>query len=158
MTSTTTTTTTTTTTKRASGFSLIEVLISSAVLLIGITALVMGVHIAIGQHAHNRKLAQALIVAEKRTEALLLLFPTSAELRDGRHPAAGFEFYAEGGQPLPLPAETDPKDLLGFRLFYTVTPSAISEGEDPIIGLRLDIVIAWHETLGERNLVLRTAR
>jgi len=145
-----------TTTKR--GFSLIEVLISSAILLVGITGLVMGVHIAIGQHAHNRKLAQALIVAEKRTEALLLLFPTSAELRDGRHPASGFEFYSDTGQPLPLPADTDPKDLLGFRLFYTVTPSAISEGEDPIIGLRLELTIAWHETLGERNLVLRTAR
>ncbi len=153
-----TTTTTATTTAAARAFSLIEVMMSSAILLIGITALVMGVHVAIGQHAHNRKLAQALIIAEKRMEAVLLLFPTSTDLRDGRHPETGFEFFGEQGRPLGLPTDTDPKDLLGFRAFYSVTPSAISEGDDPIIGLRVELTVVWNETLGERNLVLRTAR
>lgn len=140
------------------GFSLLEVMISSAILLIGITALVMGVHVAIGQHAHNRKLAQALIVAEKRMEAVLLLFPTSSDLRDGRHPEAGFEFFSEVGRPVLVPATTAPNDVPGFRLFFTVTPSAISEGDDPIVGLRVELTVRWNENLGERQLVLRTAR
>jgi len=139
-------------------FSLLEVMISSAILLIGITSLVMGVHVAIGQHTHNRKLAQALIVAEKRMEAVLLLFPTSSDLRDGRHPETGFEFFDEAGWPVVVPASTDPEDVPGFRLSYTVTPSAISEGEDPIIGLRVELTVLWNETMGERQLVLRTAR
>ena len=77
--------------KNRRGFSLVEVVISATMLLLGISGLVMGVHIAVGQHEHNRKLAQALVIAEKRMEALLLLFPTSSELSDGRHPEGGFE-------------------------------------------------------------------
>ena len=146
------------TTMTRRGFSLIEVMISAAILLIGITGLVLGVHLAIGQHAHNRKLALALVIAEKRMESLLLLFPSSGELRDGRHPETGFEFFTEQGRAALLPTDSPIDEVDGFRLFYEVTPSAISEGDDPIIGLRLDITVAWDEPLGERTLDLRTAR
>ncbi|HEY1101272.1 MAG TPA: prepilin-type N-terminal cleavage/methylation domain-containing protein [Myxococcota bacterium] len=140
---------------RRRGFSLVEVLVAATILIVGITALVVGVQVAIVQHEHNRKLALALQIAERRLEGLLLLFPTSSDLRDGRHPEDDFErFDPDSGRSI-FTATPAPDD---YRLFYTVTPSAITLGEDPIIGLRIELTIAWQESMGERSLVLRTAR
>ncbi|MDP2342568.1 MAG: hypothetical protein Q8O67_16545 [Deltaproteobacteria bacterium] len=129
--------------RRASGFSLVEVVLSSSMLLIGITAVVVTVNIALVLHEHQRKVARALIIAEKRTESLLLLFEGSLDLADGKHPTVGFEGFTEAGRP----------GGNAFRVTYVVTP-----GEAPKIGTGLDITVAWDERIGERSLTLSTVR
>jgi len=135
---------------RRRGFSLIEVMISASMLLIGITAIIMGVHVATRQQEHNRKVGQALIVAERRVEELLMLFPSSLELTDGRHPPADFERFDSQGR----------KDGDDFRLFYDVslaTPPG-APPEDRLPGIIIDVTIAWDEAVGSRSLQLRTVR
>lgn len=132
------------------GFSMIEVLISATMLLVGITGIIMGTHIATKQHEHDRKVAVAILVAERRMEELLLLFPTSLELADGRHPGDGFEtFDAEGRRGGSV-----------YRLFYTSTPATPpgAPPEERIPGVILEVTIAWDESVGERSIQLRTAR
>jgi hypothetical protein len=133
------------------GFSLIEVIISSSMLLVGITGITMGVHVATRQHEHDRKVAAALIIAERRMEELLLLFPSSLELSDGRHPEDGFELFGSDGRRAP-----DGE----FRLSYTATPATPpgASQEDILPGLILDVRVAWDESVGERKLDLRTVR
>jgi prepilin-type N-terminal cleavage/methylation domain-containing protein len=137
--------------RRRRGFSLLEVMITSAMLLIGITGLIAGVHVATRQQEHNRRVANALIIAEHRLEELLLLFPTSLALTDGRHPETGFELFSESGV-------RDAGD--DFRLFYDVSFASPPDAEpdDRLPGVVLEVTIAWDETTGERNLSLRTVR
>ena len=134
---------------------MVEVVISSTLLIIGISALVVGAHIAIQQHEHNRKVARALIVAEERMEALLMLFPTSDELEEGRHPASDFERFDANGRPAKSP------DPGLYRVHYTVTLSPPIDGAEDgsrLPGLILETTIAWDESLGERDITLRTVR
>jgi hypothetical protein len=132
---------------------MIEVLISSSMLLIGITGLVMAAHVATSQHAHHRKLSQGLLIAERRMEALLMLFPSSVELSDGRHPGGGFEFFAADGASLPDSVNAT------YRVFYECTPRGIGSTEvEPLIGLTIALTVAWDEGSGERTVSLRTAR
>ncbi len=142
-----------TSSRRRRAFSMVEVLISSSILLIGITGLVISTHVATNLHAHHRKLSQGLLIAERRMEALLMLFPSSVALSDGRHPGGGFEFFAEDGTPLP-----DNQNAT-YRVFYECTPRGIgSEEVEPLIGLTIALTVAWDEGSGERTVSLRTAR
>jgi hypothetical protein len=128
-------------------------MISASMLIVGITGLVMAAHVATNQHAHHRKMSQALLVAERRMEALLMLFPSSLSLSDGRHPGGGFEFFAGDGRPLPDNVNAT------YRLFYECVPRGIGgSATEPLIGLTITLTIAWDETGGERTVVLRTAR
>ena len=130
------------------GFSLLEVMIASSMLLIGIAGIVMGTHIATQQHEHDRKVALALLVAERRMEELLLLFPTAAELAEGRHPEEGFEAFDADGRP----------GAAVYRVSYTSTPAS-SVGNTPALpGTILELTIAWDEAIGERSIQLRTVR
>jgi prepilin-type N-terminal cleavage/methylation domain-containing protein len=129
------------------GFSLLEVMIASSMLLVGIAGIVVGTTIATQQHEHDRKVAVALIVAERRMEELLLLFPASLDLTSGRHPADDFETFDAEGRP----------GGTAYRLFYTATPPT-SAGAASIPGTVLEVTIAWDESMGERSIQLRTVR
>lgn len=126
-------------------FSLIEVLISSTLLIVGISSVLVGVSVALALHEHERKVQRALLVCEKRMESLLLLFPGSLELNEGIHPATGFEGFTDDGRP----------GGTFFRITYKVT--ALVDGTGAI-GQKLDVTIKWDERLGERELTLTTAR
>lgn len=137
------------------GFSMVEVVISATMLIVGISGLVVGAHLAIRQHEHNRKVAVGLVLLEKKLEALLMLFPTSEELEEGRHPAADFErFTAEGG---PVAGGAD-EGL--YRFFYVVSLAAPIDGNDGDIlpGVIIEATVAWDESLGERDITIRTVR
>lgn len=139
--------------KARRGFSLLEVMISASMLLVGISGLVMAAQVATQQHTHHRKMSRALLIAEQRLEAVLLLFPSSLHLSDGRHPAGGFEFFDGDGRPLP-----DNEGAV-FRLFYECVPRGIGgSASDPLIGLTITLTVVWNENGGERTVVLRTAR
>lgn len=140
-------------TRARRGFSLLEVMISASMLIVGITGLVMAAHVATNQHQHHRKMSQALLIAERRMEALLMLFPSSLLLSDGRHPAGGFEFFSDDGRVLPDNTNAT------YRLFYECVPRGIGGSpDDPLIGLTITMTVAWDETGGERTVILRTAR
>lgn len=132
------------------GFSMLEVVISSTMLLVGITGIVMGTQLATKQHEHDRKVATAIVVAERRMEELLLLFPTSLDLSDGRHPVTGFETFDGEGR----------RGGTVYRLFYTSTPATPpgADARDRIPGVILEVTIAWDESIGERSIQLRTVR
>lgn len=129
--------------RRARAFSLIEVMLSSTLLIIGITAVVVGVTVALALHEHERKVARALVIAEKRMEDLLLLFRNSTELSPGLHPPTGFEGFSENGRP----------GGTQFRVVYTATPAPAGS-----IGQTIEVTVSWDERLGERSLSLATAR
>ncbi len=139
-------------------FSLIEVMISSTMLILGISALISGVHVATQQQEHNRKVSAALLISERRLEELLLLFPTSLLLSDGRHPELGFEVYTEAG----VRVETPDEDAIArnFRLFYMVNTAAADDEppESRLPGLIVETTIAWNESGREKLLSLRTVR
>jgi prepilin-type N-terminal cleavage/methylation domain-containing protein len=131
------------------GFSLIEVMIASSMLLVGIAGIVFGTQIATQQHAHDRKVSVALLLAERRMEEVLMLFPSSVELADGRHPAQGFDTFDENGRP----------GGTAYRSFYTSMPaSAVAVVNQAVPGTVVELTVAWDEAVGERSIQLRTVR
>ena len=127
------------------GFSLLEVIISSTLLVVGIAAVVVGANIAISLQEHQRRLGHALVVAERRMESLLLLMPGVPELTDGRHPAVGTEGFSEDGRP----------GGSAFRVSYFVTPLIDGTGA---VGQRVVVTVEWDERVGRREISLTTAR
>ncbi len=136
--------------RRLRGFSLLEVMLASTMLITGITAIIACVHLATRQQEHNRKVGQGLLIAERRMEELLLLFPSSLELSEGRHPQSAFERFSADGRP----------GGEAFRLSYVVTLATPRDAppEDRLPGIVLELTVAWDEALGERSLQLRTVR
>ena len=135
----------TATKKKRRGFSLLEVLVSSTLLIVGISSVVVGVSVALALHEHERKVGRGLLIAEKRMESLLLFFPGSPELVEGVHPTTGFEGFNEDGRP-------GGRD---FRVTYFITGIVDGSGTT---GFKLDVTVKWDERTGERELTLTTAR
>jgi prepilin-type N-terminal cleavage/methylation domain-containing protein len=124
------------------GFSLIEVMIASAMLGIGLAALVTAYGTASGLESHQERVTAALHVAEGRMEELLLRFPDAADLRTGpTHGPVGFTSTGE-------PTTTNP--------YYTVTwqtsPGPIARTR------RLEVKVSWQEGLRAQSLTLASHR
>lgn len=126
-------------------FSLLEVILSSSILIIGISGLLVGVTVALNVHEHQRKVARALLIAERRMESLLVVFPGTPDVDAGRHPAEGFELFDELGRP----------GGNKFRVHYTITGRG-ADGADG--GFTVEVTVAWDERFGERTLSLETER
>jgi type II secretory pathway pseudopilin PulG len=122
-------------------FSLVEVLVAATLLVAGLAALLVAITVAMSLHEHQRKVAAAVVIAEAQMENLLLLFPGSTELTDGRHPASGFVGFEEDGRP----------GGAAFRSFYVARPVTP-------VGVALDLTIAWDERSGEKSFQLSTVR
>lgn len=129
------------------GFSLIEVVIASALLGIGVAALLTGYRSAASLEAHQERVSTALHVAEGVVEALLLRYRDDPDLAISTtpHPATPLKFDVAG----------TPVATAGF---YAATWRA-SAG--PIPGSRkVDVVVTWQESAlaGTQSLALTTHR
>ncbi len=124
------------------GFTLIEVMLASAILLIGIAGLVSGLSSANVTSSHQRYMTQALHICEANTEALLLRTAGDAVLASGSHGPLLFDMngakVASGGV---------------FAVTWTVA------GDVPIGGMkRLSVTTTWTENSGEKSVSLTTDR
>ena len=112
--------------RRSRGFGILEVLISAAMLIAGITGIIQAQASITASMARERRLMTATHVAEQTIERLLVLFPADGELAHGPH--TGTFFDDEG-----LPAATG-----RFRSRWTVTVG------DPVPGTRRIVVeVEW---------------
>ena len=122
------------------GFSLIEVMVASAILLVGISASVIGFGAASQAYTHQQKLSQATLLAEANMEELIGLLPGHANLDPGAH---GPRHYDHEGRAQATPST--------YAVSWTITTTAA--------GLRDIIVkVQWQEQVGTRSLSLRTQR
>ena len=67
-------------------FTLLEVMISSVLLLVGITAILQGFSTASSQATRDRQMTTAIHVAEGVAEAILAFQQSDNDLSDGSHP------------------------------------------------------------------------
>jgi len=123
-------------------FSLIEVMIASAMLGIGVAALLTAYGTASGLGGHQERVTGALHVAEAQMENLLLRFPDSPDLSTGS--AHGPLTFARTGQP------TGPAF---YTLTWTVAPGPIPRTR------RIEVTGTWAEgQRGAQTLSLVTHR
>lgn len=125
--------------KRA--FSLIEVMIASAMLGIGLAAVMSAYGSAASLESHQERVTSALHLAESRMEDLLLLYPDASELTAATHGPLGFT--RDGA-----PAATTPF----FQVGWTVSAGPIPRSR------RLEVTVTWAEPRGAQSLTLVSHR
>lgn len=129
-------------TRSPRGFTLIEVMVASAILLVGIAAVVSALSISTRTAAHQRHVTQALHVTENLMEGLLLANAGHATLDTGDH---GPRWFNDVGE------ETDAASTYEVR--WSV------EANKPIEGMkRLTVTTRWKEEARERAVSLTTDR
>jgi type II secretory pathway pseudopilin PulG len=126
---------------RRRGFSLVEVIVSGVLLLSGLAAILLAATVAFGLNEHQKRVGQAVVIAEQQMENLLLLFPNSPALIVGRHPGTGFTSFDETGAP----------GGSAFRSSYVVSAA------DPV-GQQIVLTIEWDERGRTRSFDLVTVR
>jgi prepilin-type N-terminal cleavage/methylation domain-containing protein len=122
-------------------FSLIEVMIASAMLGIGLAALMTAHGTAAGLSTHQERVTAALHLAEGQMENLLLRFPDSSDLSVGA--AHGPITFSSAGQPTGTPF---------YSLSWTVSPGPIPRTR------RVDVTVNWTEGQRAQTLTLTTHR
>lgn len=121
---------------RRAGFTLMEVLVALAVLLVGAAVIVSVATTASEMYQQRRHFTQAILVAEAKMEGLLVLEPESTELSVGEH---GPERVDIRGEPAP-----------DGGLFSTTWTVSAHEVELSMVDVR--VVVTWSEE-GHRQYV-----
>lgn len=123
------------------GFGLTEVMLSSALLAIGMAASLSVIRNLEDSYAHQRLLTQALNLSEQTMEGLLVQYADSSQLTPNTtHTGPG---YDQTGKP--------------GGTFFTVTWT-VNAGV-PIADTReIVLTVRWSERSGQKSLVLRTVR
>jgi prepilin-type N-terminal cleavage/methylation domain-containing protein len=126
--------------RRSQGFTLLEVMISGTIFLIGFAGTLLGVTAAMDLYGQHRRSTIAIQLAEATMEELLFTLQGTPALRAGTH--AGSDFTKEG-----KPTNTD----VFFESSWTVTP------ETPISGMKaIEVKVTWPGA--SRPVFLRTYR
>lgn len=132
------------------GFSLLEVMISSAVLIVGLTGTVQAISTASSQMEHARHVTQALHAAETQME-VLLSHPANiatASLTPGASITG--PTYNSVGEP--TTNTSDP-----FESYYETSWQVV--GNEPIVGMKkITLQASWDERGVRRNITLVTER
>lgn len=152
------------------GFSLIEVMVSSALFLASAAGVVGAISSASGVYEHQRRLTQAVSIGEYKMEELLLRYSSHVDLTiTGTTDTAG---VLTGGTPnltcltprlapISCPASLSTSgtkvnlsaDIGPNYLVYWFVSAA------PVQGLKqIDMFVAWRESGGQRELPLMTYR
>lgn len=77
-------------------FSLLEVMVSGAMLIAGPTGIVSAMSTAAGLQAHQRKVSHGIHIAESVLEELLIRPVADAELDFGTHPSTPLQYDDDG--------------------------------------------------------------
>lgn len=129
------------------GFTLLEVMVSSAILLVGIAAFVSAYASAMNLNEHQRHMTHVLDISEAVTEEMLLMFNSDQDLKDGEHLEK--RFYDKDGIEL-----TNADDE---NRFFTV--GWIVTANDPVPNVRkLEIEISWEERGVKKTFLVTTFR
>lgn len=142
----------------ARGFTLLEVMVSGGLLLIGLSGIVGLVGSLNELKEHQRHMTQVVHIAESTMEELLLLSSTDADLGSGVHKcrqktgaactSAFYVYFDSMGQEAKPTANFGP-----YRAEWTVT------GANPIAGMRrIDLTVSWMEGTHGKTYVLTTWR
>lgn len=123
------------------GFSLIEVIISAAMLGIGLAAVMTAYGNASNLGAHQARVTTAMHLAEAELERDLLLYPDADELKAVAHPPQHFD--------------VDGVPTAGAS-FYALT-RAVAAGPIPKTR-RITVTVSWSEPTGAQTLTLSTHR
>lgn len=127
--------------KSTGGFSLLEVMVASAILLIGISGMVSAVHSGRAIQARNQHSTTALEIAEREIERLFILPGGNAALSIGDH--GPFEFDRQG-------------DAVGnnghFTMDYSVSTLAVAGVEE------IDMKVAWQFDTRTQSVTLKGFR
>jgi hypothetical protein len=116
-------------------------MISSAMLAIGLSAVMSAYGTASSLEAHQERVTQALHLAEARMEELLLMYPDDADLAVATYVGTGFK--ADG-----TPTTTSPLFTVGWAV-----------GPGPVARIRrLEVKVTWAEPRGAQQLVLVSHR
>lgn len=126
---------------KARGFGILEVLISSTMLVAGLAGIIQAQASITSVVARERRLMTATHVGEQTMERLLMLQPTDGSLTGTTH--TGPQFDDEGS----------PSATGRFRTRWTVTPA------DPIAGVRrLVVEVEWNDGAAVRVVSFNTIR
>jgi prepilin-type N-terminal cleavage/methylation domain-containing protein len=124
------------------GFSLIEVMIASAMLGIGLAALLTAFGTASGLETHQERVTAALHLAEGRMEELLLRFPDSPDLRTGvAHGPVGYTSLGDATTTNPF-----------FQVTWRASAGPIARTR------RLEVKVTWKEGPRDQSLTLASHR
>jgi hypothetical protein len=155
--------------RRPIGFSLIEVMVSSALFLASVTGVVSAVSSASTVYEHQRRLTQAVSVGEYKMEELLLRYSNHDDLMVTS--IANSSGVLVSGTP--KIACLTPKLVPVTCPVSTMSGTQISLGSNsgpdylvywfvsaaPVQGLKqIDMVVTWRESVGQRELRLMTYR
>ena len=128
---------------RNHGFTLLEVMISGVILLVGLAGMMAALKSDLNLQEHARHMTAAIHLGEAVMEELVILNSGSAELAGGSH---GPRYFSRDARETGL--STSP-----YAVSWRVT-----EG-NPIVGIRrVEVIVRWKESLGNRSLTLATWR
>lgn len=125
------------------GFSMMEVMLSSSMMLVGIAGMYSAYATLTDHYAHQRYITGGLHIAEAELEALLIRFRDDPVLSSGVHP--GVAGYTQGGIRTMVNA------------FYTVD---IKVSAHPVVVgyRRVTVVVRWPERSRIASVQLSTVR
>jgi Tfp pilus assembly protein PilV len=126
--------------RQTRGFGLLEVLVSGAILAVGLAGIVQFAAQANAALAHQRHVTVASHVAERQIEALLTLYADDSRLSHGAHTGGTFNAAgAPGAGP------------------YAVSWNV--ENGTPLPGARrVTVTVTWTESTGTKTTTMRTIR
>ena len=126
---------------KLSGFTLVEVMVSGAILTIGISGIITGLLATNTTSIHQRKMTQAIHIAEATMETLLIKSKTSADLTTGNHSGPSYNELAlqqSGGT---------------FSTEWDIIQDA------PISNMmQMEVTVTWPERLGPKSISFTTIR
>ncbi|MDP2340078.1 MAG: hypothetical protein Q8O67_03905 [Deltaproteobacteria bacterium] len=130
--------------KRA--FSLIEVMVSSSLLIVGLTGIVSAMSTTTAQYEHQRHISRGIHIAESAVEELLIRPVSDANLAVGTWPVTPFNYDAEGDRVLSGPGT--------YHVQWTV-----SGGPVAVPAMRtVKVTVSWTERDSPRSFSLTTIR
>jgi len=137
--------------RSARGFSLLEVMISSALLLLAIAGTLSGMGTAMRVYEHQRKTSNAINIAESTIEDLLLRFQGDNQTKVSGSEYGPHCYDIDGKFQADASSGTCPTTT-----YYRATWKSSASSLQGIVNLT--VYVRWDETSGTKEINLTTSR